>query len=224
VVICNSPTVKNNKTQKRPRAMARKVMLESVPGVFLGAIVGGLLWAVKFVQPEQAKDTFSDKLSFEPESFDVDIEVGQLFLKLQTYSRISEEDYMAAGEQVDKLFTLLKQLQQGEAEWRAVFVTDAMRYHRTAERFFAKFRDKATKMLVEKPLAAKNRLITSKNGGKLAEMGITTLDEYKLKKERYSAEIKNGENAVMKISEFIDQINQRVLKHAEYIHDPAIHQ
>ena len=110
-----------------------------IPGMLFGALVGGLASAAR--TSIQGTDNFTQKLKFQPEAFDIDLNCGELFFKLQQFRMLSPDDFDEAGCQADNLFCLEKQLTRNEIKWDVLHPVTAQGYAREMSKRLHSFLD-----------------------------------------------------------------------------------
>ena len=117
--------------------MSEHVMIDSIPGVLLGALLGGLAsGGMNYFRRDQ---NMANKLAFHPNCFHTDSFITEAFLKLQRFRPYSSEAFDESGSQVDALLCLEQQLETGEEAPTMFHETYARRYSRSARAFLQRF-------------------------------------------------------------------------------------
>lgn len=180
-----------------------KALYDSIPGVLLGALIGGGASALignHSTGPEQ----YTRKLKFEPEAFDVDSTCASLFLKLQQYRVLAPEEFDKAGDEADKIFCLEKQLIRNEITWEPGHPLSATGYEREMNRrlqnLLTTARDKLYSDKVQQYEQAQKQQTSNPQTAQLLQ------------------NIKHGREIVSKMQNLTWQIRDRIEQHIKKIH------
>jgi len=116
-----------------------EVLVESIPGLFYGGLIGGLLYGTKHYFNRDKN--MARKLHFEPEAFDQDRIIGESFLRLQKFRPYSPQAFDEGGNQVDSILCLEKQIMQKEIDPSMFHSMYATRYARSAYAYLKQLQD-----------------------------------------------------------------------------------
>jgi hypothetical protein len=109
------------------------LFIRSIPGILIGGLIGGGI-AVTKNYFDRDKNV-GKRLAFAPQSFDQDRGIGSAFLELQQYRPFSTQAFDSAGDQVDNILCLEKQIELGEVSPTMFHHGYAVRYARSANGF-----------------------------------------------------------------------------------------
>ena len=85
-----------------------EILIDSIPGIIYGGLAGFFLLGTKNYFDRDRN--ISKNLTFEPEAFDQDRNIGEAFLRLQTYRAYDTKAFEEGGNEVDSLLCLEKQI------------------------------------------------------------------------------------------------------------------
>ena len=121
------------------------ILINSIPGVLIGAIIGGGIFATKGYFDRDKN--LGKRLSFAPQNFEQDRALASTYLQLQRYRPFAAQAFDGSGDQVDNILSLERQLELGEVNPNMFHHGYALRYARSAQAFLKQMlHDIETKM------------------------------------------------------------------------------